>query len=65
MILRLLADDLSGALDSAAQFVPPIGPIPAGWAPSAPKSSAAFDTGTRDANKATAQKIMQRQGFSP
>ena len=44
MRLRLLADDLTGALDTAAQFVARTGPVPAFWAgalPDAPPPSAA------------------------
>jgi uncharacterized protein YgbK (DUF1537 family) len=46
--LRLLADDLTGALDSAARFVPVAGPIPVHWDPTEHAGPAAFDTGTRD-----------------
>jgi uncharacterized protein YgbK (DUF1537 family) len=54
--LRLLADDLTGALDTAAQFVGLTGPMPVFWAAGhpAPVGSAAFDSGTREAAAATA-----------
>ena len=45
--LRLLADDLTGALDSAARFVPVSGPVAVTWR-EATDGSLAFDTGTRD-----------------
>ena len=46
--LRLLADDLTGALDSAARFVPLVGPIPVIWSAAAPDGHVAIDSGTRD-----------------
>lgn len=48
MRLRLLADDLTGALDSAARFVPLTGRLPVLWDAAAKVESAAFDSGTRD-----------------
>ena len=42
---RLLADDLSGALDSAAAFAP----LPILWRPDPALPAAALDSGTRDA----------------
>ena len=48
--LRLLADDLTGALDSAAAFVPVSGKVPTFWrAPPSPPATAAIDSATRDA----------------
>ena len=46
--LRLLADDLTGALDSASRFVPLTGGVAVCWHDAAPDGSAAFDSGTRD-----------------
>jgi uncharacterized protein YgbK (DUF1537 family) len=49
--LRLLADDLTGALDTAAQFAGPCGALPVGWdVPSAgcARDSRAVDTGCRE-----------------
>ena len=47
--LRLLADDLTGALDSAAQFAPRLGPIICFLDPPLlPPLSCALDTGTRE-----------------
>lgn len=46
--LRLLADDLTGALDSAARFVPAMGPIATVWRGAKLPESAAMDSGTRD-----------------
>lgn len=55
--LRLIADDLTGALDTAAQFVGRAGPVPVFWRmPAALPPSAAMDSGTReqDAERAAA-----------
>ncbi|MDT7952865.1 MAG: four-carbon acid sugar kinase family protein [Acetobacteraceae bacterium] len=55
--LRLLADDLTGALDTAAEFVPLVGPVDAFWPGSIPASwppCAAIDTGTREQDEAAA-----------
>jgi hypothetical protein len=47
--LRLLADDLTGALDSAARFVPLVGTVPTFWrAPLALPATAAIDGETRE-----------------
>ncbi len=46
---RLLADDLTGALDRAAAFVPRFGPIPVLWHPDPALPIAALDSGARDA----------------
>ena len=59
MILRLLADDLTGALDSAARFVPLVGPIPVQWMPTDVGGSAAFDMGTREATPDVARQTAQ------
>ena len=55
--LRLLADDLTGALDTAAQFVSRTGPVPVFWTrPGGGEMppSAAFDSFTRDGGPAEA-----------
>ena len=46
--LRLLADDLTGALDSAARFVPMTGPVAVTWQDVATAGSVAIDSGTRE-----------------
>ena len=46
--LRLLADDLTGALDSAAGFVPLTGPVSVTWHAFAARGSVAFDSDSRD-----------------
>ena len=46
--LRLLADDLTGALDSAARFVPLTGPVAVTRDNVAAAGPAAIDSGTRD-----------------
>ena len=50
--LRLLADDLTGALDSAARFATAAAPISVTWQASTPGGPAAFDSGTRDLPRA-------------
>jgi uncharacterized protein YgbK (DUF1537 family) len=55
---RLLADDLTGALDSAARFVGCLGAIPVVWQISPDLPSLAIDSGTRDADATTCRKIM-------
>lgn len=55
--LRLVADDLTGALDTAAEFVGLAGPVPVLWGSQpadALPPSAALDTGTREAAAAEA-----------
>jgi uncharacterized protein YgbK (DUF1537 family) len=48
--LRVLADDLTGALDTAAQFTGALGPLPVLLEPGRWPRSAAFDSGLRDAS---------------
>ena len=55
--LRLLADDLTGALDSAAEFVPLTGPVPVFWhgaIPSVLPANAALDSGSREMDTSSA-----------
>jgi uncharacterized protein YgbK (DUF1537 family) len=54
--LRLIADDLTGALDAAAEFVGLCGPIEVTWSDGLvdPHSSFALDTGTRELSAASA-----------
>jgi uncharacterized protein YgbK (DUF1537 family) len=57
MRLRLIADDLTGALDTAAQFVGSTGPVPVFWAGRLPEQlppSAVIDSGTREQDDAAA-----------
>ena len=55
---RLVADDLTGALDAAAAFVPVAGPIPVFWSPLAALPDAvAIDAGTRDLAAADARRL--------
>ncbi|MGH6904012.1 MAG: four-carbon acid sugar kinase family protein, partial [Geminicoccaceae bacterium] len=52
-IVRIVADDLTGALDAAAPFVATTGPLPVFWAmPSQPTPGGSFvlDSETRDAS---------------
>lgn len=52
---RLLADDLTGALDSAARFCPMFGPVPVAWADDPAETVLALDSMTRDANAGAAR----------
>jgi uncharacterized protein YgbK (DUF1537 family) len=60
--LRLLADDLTGALDTAAEFVGLCGPFDVIWAevPTPIPSCIAIDTGTRERDKAHSVAIVGR-----
>jgi uncharacterized protein YgbK (DUF1537 family) len=61
--VRLLADDLTGALDTAAEFVGLCGPFDVTW-PEAPGTqgsrSLAIDSGTRERSKAESVEIVGR-----
>jgi uncharacterized protein YgbK (DUF1537 family) len=59
--LRLLADDLTGALDTAAEFAGVFGPVPVAWRVPVPhdnrhtqKASLAIDSATRELSPAAA-----------
>ncbi len=59
--LRLLADDLTGALDAAAEFVPLTGPVQTFWRGAIPAilpPNAALDSVTRERDPATAIAII-------
>jgi uncharacterized protein YgbK (DUF1537 family) len=58
--LRLLADDLTGTLDSASRFVPLVGAVPVQWRPDQLPPTVAIDARTRDLDAASAQAAMQR-----
>jgi uncharacterized protein YgbK (DUF1537 family) len=58
--LRLLADDLTGALDSAARFVPVTGPVATVWRDTGLPDAAAIDSGTRDMPEAAARVAIER-----
>lgn len=62
LTLRLLADDLTGALDSAAQFTGRLGPIPVflDLPVPLPTGHAAIDAGSRDMAQARAVLEMRR-----
>ncbi len=60
MTLRLLADDLTGALDSAARFVSLVGPVPVQWRTDDLPPTAAIDAGTRDLDTAAAHAAIAR-----
>jgi uncharacterized protein YgbK (DUF1537 family) len=59
MSLRLLADDLTGALDSAAQFVPLTGPVAVVWHNQPPPGPVAIDSGTRDLPEPAARAAIE------
>ncbi len=63
--LRLIADDLTGALDSAARLLPLTGilPIFCGAVPDMPPAHFAFDAGTREAEGTEAAQIAR--GLTP
>ena len=58
--LRLLADDLTGALDTAAEFVGLCGPVTAVWTvpPRTLPAAVAVDTGTREMDAAEACRVV-------
>lgn len=61
--VRLIADDLTGALDTAAEFVGLCGPFDVSWAdaPANPGAqSLAIDSGTRERSKAESVEIVGR-----
>ncbi len=59
-VLRLIADDLTGALDSAAELTGLCGPVPLRWVDGAgAEGSLAFDTGTREASRDLAVARMR------
>src|SRR3569623_2770679 len=61
--VRMLADDLTGALDTAAEFVGLCGPFDVAWenAPAALGAQRlAIDTGTRERSKAESVEIVGR-----
>ncbi|MGA3401893.1 MAG: four-carbon acid sugar kinase family protein [Acetobacteraceae bacterium] len=60
MHLRILADDLTGALDSASRFVPLVGAVPVAWRTDDLPPTAAIDAGTRDLDATAARAAMQR-----
>ena len=64
--LRLMADDLTGALDTAAEFVGMFGPVHAFWHGGEVEtlpSNAAFDTGTRESARDDA--LAEVAAFAP
>ena len=64
--VRLLADDLTGALDTAAEFVAIAGSVPVYWHDAIPKdlpATAAIDTGTRELSSVSAEATIT--GLAP
>ncbi|MFM7611354.1 MAG: four-carbon acid sugar kinase family protein, partial [Alphaproteobacteria bacterium] len=62
-MLRLLADDLTGALDTAAEMAELCGPIPVHWHTAPQQGSAAFSSGSREATRDEAIKAVR--AFTP
>jgi uncharacterized protein YgbK (DUF1537 family) len=60
--VRILADDLTGALDTGAQFSGLIGPVPVSLHGAEDRSSLAFDSATRDEPWPAAQDRISRLG---
>ena len=64
--LRLLADDLTGALDSGAEFASPTAPLPVFWHGMLPETlpaSVALDSGTREQGPEQAAAVVA--GLAP
>ncbi len=61
--LCLVADDLTGALDTAAQFVPLFGPVDVHWRAAAPdrSRSVAYDTGAREKSGSAAAALVSER----
>ena len=63
MTVRLLADDLTGALDTAAELTPLAGPMPVFWAGALPEirpKNCAIDSGTREQDRQSAIRMVER-----
>src|ERR1700761_8021783 len=60
MTPRLLADDLTGALDTAARFVPAGGPIAVVWRDLARDGRVALDSASREMTETDAVAAVQR-----
>lgn len=57
--LRLIADDLTGALDTAAEFVPLLGSVRVRWGtPAGDAAALAFDAATREGTAETAEAAV-------
>jgi D-threonate/D-erythronate kinase len=52
--VRIMADDLTGALDAAARVVHAVGPLPVRWRTTGARGALAFDTGSREAGRTSA-----------
>lgn len=57
--VRILADDLTGALDTAARFVPLVGPVLATWRTPPVRGPMALDSMSRDADATTAAAAVR------
>jgi uncharacterized protein YgbK (DUF1537 family) len=62
VIVRIVADDLTGALDSAAPFAAASGPFPVFWDQTARGGSYALDTETRERRRADRTWVSHLQG---
>ena len=64
--LRLIADDLTGALDTSAELVGLTGPVSVFWhdaSPSVLPANAALDSGTRELDVASATRLVPLVAF--
>ncbi len=60
-VLRIVADDLTGALDTAARFVPLVGVVPTVWSEAAvANGTIAIDSATRERTEAEARATAVR-----
>lgn len=59
-VLRLLADDLTGALDTAAELTALCGPVPVRWDAGSVQGSAAFSSASREASRNDAVAVVRR-----
>ncbi|MGH6919077.1 MAG: four-carbon acid sugar kinase family protein [Geminicoccaceae bacterium] len=62
MVVRIVADDLTGALDAAAPFAAALGPFPVFWDRAPRSGSYALDTETRERNLADRLSVRHLHG---
>ena len=65
MILRIVADDLTGALDSAAPFAAATSPLPVHWDRAPQGGSYALDTETRERSADPIEWVHHLHGAAP
>jgi D-threonate/D-erythronate kinase len=62
VVVRIVADDLTGALDSAAPFAVASGPLPVFWDQAARSGSYALDTETREGSSDSGEWVAHLHG---